>query len=117
MNARQAKKLLKKKIDTLKSDNELMKKIIADSPSMQELYNLYNKPHFVTHTAMQVQEYQTKRFFPPDMTYDVGLTELFKQELARELFEGIKNNIVYEIDCEDCITPTITASIFVGMKD
>lgn len=44
MNARQAKKHLKREIRRLKSDNDLMHRIIADSSTMQELYDLYNKP-------------------------------------------------------------------------
>ena len=115
MNARQTKKLLKKKIDTLKSDNDLMKRIIADSPTMQELYDLYNKPKFVTHTTMHFQEYRAKRFLSSDRPYNAGFIALFKQELSRELFEVIKENIVYEVDAE-CMTPTITANIFVGIK-
>ena len=83
---------------------------------MQELYDLYNKPKFVTHTTMRFQEYRARRVFPPDMPYDVRFTELFKQELARELFEGVKENIVYKVDTE-CMTPTITANIIVGIKE
>jgi hypothetical protein len=36
MNARQKAKKYKKKINTLESDNDLMRRIIADSPAMQE---------------------------------------------------------------------------------
>ena len=92
-----------------------MNRIIADSPTMQELYDLYNKPKFVTHTTMQFQEYRSKRFLPPDRPYDAGFIALFKQELARELFEGIKENIEYIVDAE-CMTPAITTNIFVGTK-
>ena len=38
MNARQKAKKYKKKINALESDNKLMRRIIADSPTMQELY-------------------------------------------------------------------------------
>ena len=64
---------------------------------------------------MQFQEYRSRRFLPPDRPYDAGFIALFKQSLAKDLFETIKENITYEIDTE-CETPTITASIFVGRK-
>lgn len=115
MNARQTKKCLKKRITKLQSDNDLMRRIIADSPTMRELYDLYNKPHFVTHTTMQFQEYRSKRFLPPNKLYDAGFIALFKHGLAKDLFEVIKEHITYEVDVE-CASPTITASIFVGRK-
>lgn len=115
MNARQMKKCLKKRINRLEFDNDLMRRIIVDSPTMQELYDLYNKPLNVKHTTMQFQEYRARRFLPPDRPYDAGFIALFKQELAKDLFEGIKDNITYEVDAE-CMKPTITASIFVGRK-
>ena len=115
MNARQSKKKLKRTIEALKSDNKLMRRIIADTPAMQELYDLYNKPKFITHTTMTFQEYRTRRCLPPNKPYDAGFIALFKREMAREMFESIKDNITYEIDAE-CMTPTITASIFVGRK-
>lgn len=124
MNARQKVKKLKKKIDSLKSDNSLMRRIIEDSPAMQELYDLYNKPKFVTHTTMQFQEYRARRIIPNRVTDATGLAPIYitdadgvieyeKQALAKDLFEEVKDNITYEVDDED-ITPIITASIFVG---
>lgn len=115
MNARQKAKKLKKKIHTLKSDNDLMHKIIADSPTMQELYDLYNKPTFVTHTTMQFQEFRAKRIVPIYMADIEKDIERGKQALARDLFEGIKENITYEIDNENR-PPIIAASIYVGRK-
>lgn len=44
MNLRQSKKLLKIKIEKLKSDNSLMKQIISNNDEMLRLYDLYNKP-------------------------------------------------------------------------
>lgn len=126
MNARQKAKKLKKKINTLESDNDLMRRIIADSPTMQELYDAYNKPTFVTHTTMQFQEYRAKRIIPNRVTDATGLMpnyitdveeviEYEKQALAKDLLEDIKENITYEVDDEDeYMAPTITASIFVG---
>jgi len=113
MNARQMKKCLKKRINRLKSDNDLMRRIIADSPTMQELYDLYNKPLNVRHTTMSFQEFKAKRMIPVYMADVDGIIEHTKQAVAKDLFEGIKDNITYEVDAE-CMTPTITASIFVG---
>lgn len=115
MNARQMKKCLKKQIDKLQSDNDLMRRIIADSPTMQELYDLYNKPLNVRHTTMQFQEFKAKRIIPVYMADVDGIIEHTKQSVAKDLFESIKDNITYEVDAE-CMTPTITASIFVGRK-
>lgn len=113
MNARQKAKKQKKEINTLKSDNDLMRKIIADTLAMQELYDAYNKPKFVTHTTMQFQKYQSKVFLDSDILEDTGLIETLKPELADDLVEDIKKDITYEIDAE-CMPPTITASIFIG---
>ena len=115
MNARQKAKKYKKKINTLQSDNDLMRKIIADTPAMQELYDLYNKPKFVTHTTMQFQEFRAKRVIPSYMTDVKGFMDYEKQAVAEDLFKEIKDNITYEIDTE-CETPTITASMFIGRK-
>ena len=115
MNARQKVKKYKKKISALESDNDLMRNIIADSPAMQELYDAYNKPKFVTHTTMHFQEYRSKRMVPVYMEDIVKALERTKQALARDLFEDIKESITYEIDDEDR-PPIITASIFIGKK-
>jgi len=115
MNARQQKKRLKKQIDKLQLDNDLMRRIIVDSPTMQELYDLYNKPLFVTHTAMQFQEYRSRRFLAPDRPYDAGIIALLKQEVTEDLLDALKYHIDYKLDTE-CISPNITASIFVGIK-
>lgn len=115
MNARQTKKVLKKQIVKLQSDNSLMRRIIANSPTMQELYDLYNKPKFVTHNTMQFQEFRAKRMIPVYMADVEGIIEHTKQAVAKDLLEGIKSNITYEIDAEHRPT-SITASIFVGRK-
>ena len=115
MNARQCKKFLKKRINLLESDNDLMRRIIADSPTMQELYDLYNKPHFVTHTTMQFQEYKAKRTISPYKAGDEEVVEHTKQALAKDLLEEIKNSINYEVGIEH-FNRTVTASIFVGRK-
>lgn len=126
MNARQKAKKQKKEIKALKSDNDLMRDIIADSPAMQELYDAYNKPVFVTQTTMQFQEYRSKRMIPNHITDATGLMptyitdvekliEYTKQATAKDLLEDIEENITYEVDTEG-IAPTITASIFVGRR-
>ena len=113
MNARQKAKKYKKMIDILESDNDLMRRIIADSTTMQELYNAYNKPVFATQTTMQFQEYRSKVYLDSDILDDTGIIESVKQEIADELIEGVKENITYEVDAGR-INPTITASIFIG---
>jgi hypothetical protein len=115
MNARQVKKYLKKRINCLESDNDLMRRIIADSPTMQELYDLYNKPLNVQHTTMSYQEFKVKRMIPVYMADVDGIIEHTKQAVAKDLFEDIKDNITYEVDAESK-TSIITASIFVGRK-
>lgn len=115
MNARQMKKCLKKRINRLESDNDLMRMIIANSPTMQELYDLYNKPLNVKYTTMSWQEFKAKRIIPVYMVDVNGIIEHTKQAVAKDLFEGIKDSITYEVDTK-CMTPTITASIFIGRK-
>lgn len=115
MNARQMKKCLKKRINRLESDNDLMRRIIADSPTMQELYDLYNKPLNVTHSTMSFQEFKAKRIIPVYMADVEGVIEHTKQAVAKDLFEGIKDSIAYEVDTK-YMPPEITASIFVGRK-
>lgn len=113
MNARQKAKKYKKKINTLEFDNDLMRRIIADCPTMQELYDAYNKPVFVTQATIQFQEYRSKRFLSQDDMFDAVMITMVKQALTRDLLETIKNNITYELDTEG-IAPTITASIIIG---
>lgn len=114
MNIRQCKKFLKKQINHLKDDNDLMRRIIANSPAMQELYDLYNKPLFVEHTTMQFQEYRVKRRIPFYMAGQ-GVVEHIKQAAAKDLFDVIKENITYEVEIEPQIAE-VTAHIFIGRK-
>lgn len=121
MNARQKAKKYKKKIKNLEADNDLMRRIIADSPAMQELYDAYNKPTFIKNTTMYFQEYRAVRRIPNHITDATGLVikdiegmiEYTKQALERDVFEGIKESITYEVDN---MNPIITASVFVGRK-
>ena len=115
MNARQTKKRLKSKIKNLQSDNNLMRRIIEDSPTMMELYDLYNKPQ-LNITTMQFQEFRVRRAIPFYMADCNGIVEHTKQELAKQLlFEGVDNYITYNVESEGNLT-AITASIFVGRK-
>ena len=110
MNARQTKKNLKKKIDKLQSDNDLMHKIIADSPSMQEQYDRWTRPLNVVHSSMRFEKFKVKRA----MTCDYGIEiDYVKEMAARELLDGLKNSITYKVDTEGPV-PTLTASIIVG---
>lgn len=93
-----------------------MRRIIADSPAMQELYDAYNKPVFVTNSTMQFQEYQSKAFLFPDNPYDAAIIAMAKRQLEKKLVKDIKENITYKVDTE-CLEPMITASIFIGEKE
>lgn len=113
MNARQTKKNLKKKIDKLQSDNDLMHKIIADSPSMQEQYDRWTKPLNVVHSSMRFEKFKVKRA----MTCNYGIEiDYVKEMAARELLDGIKDSITYKVDAEGPV-PTLTASIIVAYDD
>ena len=111
MNARQMKKCLKKQISKLRSDNDLMRRIIADNPKMQELYDAYTKPLNAIHTTLSVRQFKARRMIPVYMSDIEGIIERTKQSVEKDLFEGIKENITYEID-----TKSITGSIFIGNK-
>lgn len=115
MNARQTKKYLKKQINKLRLDNDLMRRIIADSPRMQALYDACTKPLNVQYTTMQPLKFMARRMIPDYEKEIDGIIECVKQAAAKDLFEHIKDNITYEID-DKCETTTITASIYVGRK-
>lgn len=115
MNARQKAKNLKKKIKHLESDNNLMHEIINDSSMMQELYDLYSRPLYITNTTMQFQEYKAKRTIPVYREDAEEIIEHTKQAVSKDLFEDIKESIIYDVDNEQNVT-SITASIFIGRK-
>lgn len=115
MNARQAKKHLKKQIYRLTWDNKLMREIIDNSPKMAELYNLYNQPHNVTYSEMRVQEYRFRRVIPPYMLDTEGYRECIKRALVSNLAEAIAKDITFEL-VEICGERAIEASIYVGRK-
>jgi hypothetical protein len=114
MNARQMKKNLKKKIDKLQSDNDLMHNIIADSPTMQETYDNWTKPLNVVHSSMRFQKFKVKRVI--DTVAGIRDIEYTKHFALRELLEGIEDSITYKVDTEGPV-PTLTASIIVAYND
>ena len=115
MNARQAKKHLKKQIYRLACDNELMREIIDNSPKMAELYNLYNRPLNVTYSAMSFQKYSCRRSIPPYVRDIEGYTERTRRALVSDLAEVIAKDITFE-PVEICGERAIEASIYVGRK-
>ena len=115
MNARQAKKYLKKQIDRLAYDNELMRKIIDNSPKMAELYHLYNQPCNVTYSTMSFQEYRFRRVIPRYMADIEDYTEHIRNALAIDLAEAIRKDIRFE-PVEICGERAIEASIYIGRK-
>lgn len=115
MNARQAKKHLKKQIYRLTWDNKLMREIIDNSPKMAELYSLYNRPLNVTYSTMSVQKYSFRRVIPPYMLDIEGYREHIKRALVSDLAEVIAKDIRYE-SVEIRGERAIEASIYVGRK-
>lgn len=115
MNARQTKKRLKMQIKSLKSDNDLMRKIIDNSPKMAELYNLYKQPCNVTYSTMSFQEYHVRRMIPRYMADLEDYTEHVRHALVRDLAEVITKDIRFE-PVEICGERAIEASIYVGRK-
>ena len=110
MNARKMKKQLKKQINKLQSNNDLMHDIIADSPSMQETYDRWTKPLNVIHSRLRFEKFKVKRISASPANREIDYT---KQFAARELLEGIKDSITYEVDTEQSFH-TVTASIIIG---
>ncbi len=112
MNVRQYKKKTKKYIEQLKSDNDFMRRIIANNPTMQEFYDVYTQPlKMINSNIVQFKEYRAMRYLPDDVCISLYL----KREIANELCDIIKHNIVYEID-NKCKPPIVTGSIFIGRK-
>lgn len=115
MNARQTKKRFKMQIERLKSDNNLMRKIIDNSPRMAELYNLYNRPCNVIKTTMSFQEYRFRRVIPRYMADIEEYTEWCRNALAMDLSKDIAKDIRFE-SVEICGERAIEASVYVGRK-
>lgn len=115
MNARQAKKHLKRQIERLKSDNRLMREIIDNSPRMAELYHLYNQPCNVTYSTMSFQEYRVRRVIPCYMADIEEYREHIRHALVGDLAEVITKDISFE-PVEICGERAIEASIYIGRK-
>ncbi len=116
MNLRQQKKRLKVRIIKLESDNKLIKDIINNYPGMRELYDLYNKPHFVTTSTMHFEKYKCQRVIPPYMADLKEYEAHIKRALVGDLAEVIKNDIQYEV-VDMCGTKSIEATIYIGRKE
>lgn len=88
MNARQTKKRLKSRIRELEGDNNLMRRIIADSPTMQELYDLYNQPLKVVQTPLQ--HYRIKKAFEVSYHNLVRGEEYIYDSIVQEIKDIVK---------------------------
>ena len=119
MNARQRNKVLKKQIKELQSDNDLMKRLIANSPTLQEIYGYYRKPLNVIHSTMNFEQYRSRTMIPNYIANNDIAVKNTKEMLAMELFEAVKKSIIYKVDTKGGISTgitEITASIFIGRK-
>jgi len=106
---------LRQKNKRLKRDNRLMKDIIENSPSMQELYDRYNKPLNITTTTMRFKKYISRRCSSP---YEQTDPALLKEEVTRDILEGVKKHIIYETYPNGyTMMPEIVASIYIGVGD
>ena len=113
MNARQTKKKLKKQIYRLKSDNDLMHRIIENSPEMAEQYAIWSQPLNVIQTQVHLDEYRCKRIIPLD--YDEAVVEVLKHTMESEMLDLIKSNITYEFSTEYS-HPALIGKILIGRK-
>ena len=119
MNLRQSKKLLKKKIEKLESDNRLMKQIISNNDEMLRLYDLYNKPLNVTRTSIDVRKYKQKKVLSPCERFlldDAIFMRKMKHDMARSFIDAVESNLIYEIDTQDRM-PSITATLYIGKEE
>lgn len=105
----------RQKIKKLKKDNELMRKIINNTPEMARLYDAYNAPANITYTTIPIEQYKCRRSFLRRDLPPTDWTDLYKEELATELLTSIKDNIEFctRVDLQYM---TLEASIFVGKK-
>ena len=113
MNARQQKKKLKFQINRLKSDNALMRDIIASSPTMAEQYDRWTRPLNVIQAQVHLDEYRCKRIMPSD--YDEAVVKVIKHTMESEMLDLIKNNITYEFSTEYS-HPALIGKILIGRK-
>lgn len=91
MNARQTKKRLKLQIGKLQSDNNLLREIIADNPTMQELYDLYNKPLNVTHTTLSSKHYRIQQLMDMrEIAYLQDRPQLLKTHIENRILQELR---------------------------
>lgn len=89
MNARQTKKRLKLQIGKLQSDNNLMRDIIADNPAMQELYDLYNKPHRMVYILPK--HYRIEQMIDArDIAYSQDNPQLLKTHIENRILQNLR---------------------------
>lgn len=97
MNARQVKKKLTKRIELLERDNNTMKRVISNSPTMQEMYDLYNKPLNVNLTHTPLQHYRVCRPIDYPIYYnDETIKHLTSESIAKGLIDIIEEHMVFE---------------------
>lgn len=96
MNARQTKKRLKRRIEVLTSDNSLMRRIIEDTPAMQELYDLYNQPVKVIY-KQPLQHFRIcKGMVYPEQWDKERIIQSAAEKIAHEMIPFIKQHINLE---------------------
>lgn len=121
MNARQTKKNLKRKIQKLESDNNLMKRIIEDHSEMCRLYDLYNSPHFVTHSTMHFNKYRAEQIVPlycsniDDEHYE-HLIERIKSQLVKKMLDAVQENTIFDVDNEGVLV-RVRATLYLGRRE
>lgn len=118
MNARQTKKNLKRKIQKLEFDNNLMKRIIEDHSEMLRVYDLYNSPLFVTQTTMHIQKYCAEKIIPwfsPDI-YNEYIIEMSKRQLVEKMLYVVRENTIFDVEKDD-IGVRVRATLYLGRKD
>ena len=105
----------RQKLKKLKSDNELMHRIINNTPEMQRLYKAYNDPiKNVVYTTMRFRQYKCSRRLLPELDSE-EYRDLCKIAIKQELCEQIRDKIVFDIGTAGY--RYIEGSIFLGSVD
>jgi hypothetical protein len=121
MNARQTKKNLKRKIQKLELDNNLMKSIIEDHSEMLRLYDLYNSPRFLTQTTIRFKKYRAEEIVPLFETFypdqcDERMIERIKCSLVKKMFDAVKENTIFDVERREMLV-RVRATLYLGKKD
>ena len=104
----------RQKLKKLKRDNELMHRIIDNTPEMQRLYKAYNDPiKNVVYTTMRFRQYKCSRCLLPERDSE-EYRDLCKEAIEQELCEQIRDEIVFDIGTEGY--RYIEGSIFIGVS-